>query len=48
MWCEFEVNDKKMAVVGDRELAFFLGIYYKLAFFRFICYSKVGVCDVEL
>ncbi|XTI91293.1 biotin-protein ligase [Cenococcum geophilum] len=30
--CEFKVNNKEMVVVGDRKLAFFLGIYRGLAF----------------
>lgn len=46
--CEFEVDDKEMAVVGDRELAFFPGICRGLAFPGFVYHSEAGARDVEL
>lgn len=46
--CEFEVDDKKMAVVGDRELAFFPGICRGLAFPGFVYHSEAGARAVEL
>jgi biotin--protein ligase len=46
--CEFEVNDKKMAVVGDRELAFFPGTCRGLAFPGFVYQSEAGARAVEL
>lgn len=40
--CEFEVDDKKMAVVGDRELGFYPGICRGLAFTGFVYHSEAG------
>ncbi|KAL1656435.1 biotin holocarboxylase synthetase [Didymella pomorum] len=40
--CEFEVDDPKMAVVGDRELAFFPGVCRGLAFDGFKYASEAG------
>jgi biotin--protein ligase len=40
--CEFEVDDPKMAVVGDRELGFFPGICRGLAFAGFQYASEAG------
>lgn len=46
--CEFEVGDKKMEVVGDRELAFYPGICRGCAFSGFVYHSEVGAKAVEL
>lgn len=46
--CEFEVGDKKMEVVGDRELAFYPGICRGLAFPGFVYHSEAGAKAVEL
>ncbi|KAF2016209.1 biotin apo-protein ligase-like protein [Aaosphaeria arxii CBS 175.79] len=46
--CEFEVDDKKMAVVGDRELGFFPGICRGLAFAGFVYNSEAGARAVDL
>ncbi|KAF2500688.1 putative biotin protein ligase [Lophium mytilinum] len=46
--CEFEVDDKKMAVVGDRELGFFPGTCRGLAFPGFVYQSEAGARAVEL
>lgn len=40
--CEFEVDDPKMAVVGERELAFFPGVCRGLAFAGFQYASEAG------
>ncbi|KAF1959748.1 biotin apo-protein ligase-like protein [Byssothecium circinans] len=40
--CEFEVDDPKMAVVGERELSFFPGICRGLAFEGFVYHSEAG------
>ncbi|OAL00612.1 class II aaRS and biotin synthetase [Phaeosphaeriaceae sp. SRC1lsM3a] len=40
--CEFEVDDPKMAVIGDRELGFFPGICRGLAFAGFQYASEAG------
>ncbi|CAG8155375.1 unnamed protein product [Penicillium salamii] len=40
--CEFEVGDKKMEVIGDRELAFFPGICRGGAFPGFVYHSEAG------
>jgi biotin--protein ligase len=40
--CEFEIDDPKMAVVGDRELGFFPGICRGLAFAGFQYASEAG------
>ncbi|MBE7181697.1 MAG: biotin--protein ligase, partial [Terriglobus roseus] len=46
--CEFEVGDKKMEVVGERELAFYPGICRGLAFPGFVYHSEAGAKAVEL
>ncbi|MCJ1345822.1 biotin holocarboxylase synthetase, partial [Peltigera leucophlebia] len=46
--CEFEVGDKKMEVVGSRELAFYPGICRGCAFPGFVYHSEVGARSVEL
>ena len=48
--CEFEVDDPKMAVVGERELAFFPGICRGLAFDGFVYHSEAGAraADVKI
>lgn len=46
--CEFEVGDKKMAVVGDRELAFFPGTCRGCAFPGFVYHSEAGARAAEL
>ncbi|KAF2191206.1 class II aaRS and biotin synthetase [Zopfia rhizophila CBS 207.26] len=46
--CEFEVNDKKMAVVGDRELCFYPGICRGLAFAGFVYHSEAGARAADL
>ncbi|KAF2712062.1 class II aaRS and biotin synthetase [Pleomassaria siparia CBS 279.74] len=48
--CEFEVDDKKMAVVGDRELGFYPGVCRGLAFEGFVYHSEAGAraADVKI
>lgn len=46
--CEFEVGDKKMEVVGDRELAFFPGPCRGCAFPGFVYHSEAGARAAEL
>lgn len=46
--CEFEVGDKKMEVVGRRELAFFPGICRGCAFKGFVYRSEAGARAAEL
>ncbi|KAF9631751.1 Biotin/lipoate A/B protein ligase [Lasiodiplodia theobromae] len=46
--CEFEVGDKKMEVIGDRELGFYPGICRGLAFTGFVYHSEAGTRAVEL
>jgi len=46
--CEFEVNDPKMGVVGDRELGFFPGICRGLAFPGFVYSSEAGARAANL
>lgn len=46
--CEFEVDDDKMAVVGDRELNFFPGICRGLAFEGFKYNSEAGARAADL
>lgn len=46
--CEFEVDDPKMGVVGDRELGFFPGICRGLAFAGFVYNSEAGVRAADL
>lgn len=46
--CEFEVDDKKMAVVGERELGFFPGICRGLAFEGFVYHSEAGARAADI
>ncbi|QSS66582.1 biotin-[methylmalonyl-CoA-carboxytransferase] ligase [Histoplasma capsulatum] len=46
--CEFEVGNKKLEVVGDRELAFFPGICRGCAFPGFVYDSEDGARAAEL
>ena len=46
--CEFEVGDKAMEVVGDRELAFYPGTCRGCAFPGFVYHSEEGARAVEL
>ncbi|UPX14647.1 uncharacterized protein EKO05_0005124 [Ascochyta rabiei] len=46
--CEFEVDDPKMAVVGDRELAFFPGVCRGLAFEGFKYASEAGARAADI
>jgi biotin--protein ligase len=46
--CEFEVGDKKMEVIGDRELAFFPGTCRGGAFPGFVYHSEAGARAAEL
>lgn len=46
--CEFEVGDKTMEVVGDRELAFYPGICRGGAFPGFVYHSEAGARAVEI
>ena len=46
--CEFEVGDKKMEVIGSRELAFFPGTCRGCAFSGFVYHSEKGARAVEL
>ncbi|TKA65889.1 hypothetical protein B0A49_09591 [Cryomyces minteri] len=46
--CEFEVGDRKMEVVGDRELGFFPGTCRGLAFPGFVYHSEAGTRVAEL
>jgi biotin--protein ligase len=46
--CEFEVDDNKMAVVGDRELGFFPGVCRGLAFAGFVYHSEAGARAAEV
>ncbi|KAJ5501342.1 Biotin-protein ligase N-terminal [Penicillium expansum] len=46
--CEFEVGDKTMEVVGDRELAFYPGICRGGAFPGFVYHSEAGARAAEL
>ncbi|KAF7131047.1 hypothetical protein CNMCM5793_004034 [Aspergillus hiratsukae] len=46
--CEFEVGDKTMEVIGDRELAFFPGICRGGAFPGFVYHSEVGARAADL
>lgn len=46
--CEFEVGNKKLEVVGDRELAFFPGIARGCAFAGFVYHSEEGARAAEL
>ncbi|KAL8715044.1 MAG: hypothetical protein Q9220_001001 [cf. Caloplaca sp. 1 TL-2023] len=46
--CEFEVGDKKMEVVGNRELAFFPGTCRGCAFSGFVYHSEAGARAPQL
>lgn len=46
--CEFMVGDKRMEVLGDRELAFYPGTCRGLAFPGFVYASEAGARAVEL
>ncbi|KAF2735052.1 biotin apo-protein ligase-like protein [Polyplosphaeria fusca] len=46
--CEFEADDPKMAVVGDRELGFYPGICRGLAFDGFVYHSEAGARAADL
>ncbi|KAB2102931.1 hypothetical protein AG0111_0g8685 [Alternaria gaisen] len=46
--CEFELDDPKMAVEGDRELAFFPGVCRGLAFEGFKYASEAGARAAEI
>ncbi|KFY94878.1 hypothetical protein V498_03662 [Pseudogymnoascus sp. VKM F-4517 (FW-2822)] len=46
--CEFEVGDKKMEVIGKRELSFFPGVCRGCAFKGFVYQSEAGACAAEL
>lgn len=46
--CEFEVGDRKMEVVGSRELAFYPGTCRGGAFPGFVYHSEAGARAVEL
>ena len=46
--CEFEVGDKTMQVIGERELAFFPGICRGGAFPGFVYSSEAGTRAAEL
>ena len=46
--CEFMIGDKKMEVVGDRELAFYPGTCRGLAFPGFVYHSEEGARAAEL
>lgn len=46
--CEFEVDDKMMAVVGDRELGFYPGTCRGLAFAGFVYHSEAGARAADL
>lgn len=46
--CEFEVGDKTMQVIGERELAFYPGICRGGAFPGFVYHSEAGARAAEL
>ncbi|RMZ86116.1 hypothetical protein DV737_g19, partial [Chaetothyriales sp. CBS 132003] len=46
--CEFEVGNKPLEVVGDRELAFYPGIARGCAFAGFVYHSEKGARAVDL
>ena len=46
--CEFEVGDKRMEVIGSRELAFYPGTCRGCAFPGFVYHSEDGTRAVEL
>ncbi|KAL8748253.1 MAG: hypothetical protein Q9184_007464, partial [Pyrenodesmia sp. 2 TL-2023] len=46
--CEFEVGDKKMEVVGNRELAFFPGTCRGCAFSGFVYHSEAGARATQI
>ena len=46
--CEFEVGNKNLEVVGNRELAFYPGVCRGCAFPGFVYHSEAGARNVEL
>ena len=46
--CEFEVGDKTLQVIGDRELAFFPGTCRGCAFPGFVYHSEAGARAAEI
>ena len=46
--CEFEVGNKKLEVIGDRELGFYPGTCRGCAFSGFVYHSEQGAKAVEL
>ncbi|ETN47251.1 biotin-[acetyl-CoA-carboxylase] ligase [Cyphellophora europaea CBS 101466] len=46
--CEFEVGNKSLEVIGDRELAFYPGVARGCAFPGFVYHSEKGARAVEL
>ncbi|KAI4096762.1 MAG: hypothetical protein LQ344_000902 [Seirophora lacunosa] len=46
--CEFEVGDKRMEVIGNRELAFFPGTCRGCAFSGFVYHSEAGTRAVQI
>ena len=46
--CEFEVGNRKLEVIGDRELAFYPGTSRGCAFPGFVYHSEEGARDAEL
>lgn len=46
--CEFEVGNRRLEVVGDRELAFYPGTSRGCAFPGFVYHSEEGARDAEL
>lgn len=46
--CEFEIGNKQLEVIGDRELAFYPGICRGLAFPGFVYHSEAGARASEL
>ena len=46
--CEFEVGNKKLEVIGDRELAFYPGTSRGCAFSGFVYHSEQGARATEL
>ncbi|KAL5343862.1 biotin-protein ligase [Aspergillus crustosus] len=46
--CEFEIGDKTLEVIGDRELAFYPGICRGGAFRGFVYHSEAGARAAEL
>ena len=46
--CEFEIGNKSLEVIGDRELAFFPGVCRGCAFPGFVYHSEEGARAAEL